>query len=273
MIRSLRGTRAQRLLAVLSWAGLGLTVLLAIEGQIGPDPDFNPLVLTVSEYAVADRGGVTDAAMVTFGGSAIALLAAMRGVPRAVAALLCVFAGGMLVAAVAPTDAGTNLSATGYVHRYASVVAFVALPGAGLLLAHRAPAPLGRAAGWVRALALAAGGFMVAMLASATIADRALIGVAERLLLAAAVVLLAVLAAATYGSVSSASAQSPARSWSNVVESAKGSAAGWLSRRSTCSASSRPARRMRSRSGPSAVPPAQSSVAANTDVGTTTARR
>ncbi|MGW0434120.1 DUF998 domain-containing protein [Micromonospora sp. NPDC003197] len=193
MIESLRGAPARHLFAALAWVGLALTVLLAVIGQVSPDPYLDPLTLTVSDYAVADRGGVTDAAMVTFGASALALLMALRNLPRGAVVLLNVFAAGMFVAAIAPTDPGTDLSVTGQVHRYASIVAFVALPLTGLLLTRRAPALLGRAIDWVRGLALVTGVFMVAMLVSSTVGDRLLVGLAERLLLTTSVVLLAVL--------------------------------------------------------------------------------
>jgi uncharacterized protein DUF998 len=193
MIELLRGAPARRLFAALAWLGLALTVLLAVVGQIDPDPHLDPLALTVSDYAVADRGGVTDAAMVMFGVSALALLMALRDVPRGAAVLMAVFATGMFVAAVAPTDPGTDLSVTGQIHRYASVVAFVALPLAALLLTRRAPALFGRAVGWVRGLVLATGLFMVAMLVSSTVGDRLLVGLAERLLLVTSVALLAAL--------------------------------------------------------------------------------
>ncbi|GAB2941101.1 DUF998 domain-containing protein [Micromonospora polyrhachis] len=193
MIESLRGTSARRLFTALAWVGLALTVLLAVVGQIDPDPYLDPFALTVSDYAVADRGGVTDAAMMTFGASALALLMALRNLPRGAIVLLGVFAAGMFVAAIAPTDPGTHLSGTGQLHRYASVVAFVALPLAGLLLTRRAPDLLGRAIGWVRGLVLATGVFMVAMLVSSTVGDRLLVGLAERLLLTTSVVLMAAL--------------------------------------------------------------------------------
>lgn len=171
--------------------GAGLTALLAVIGQFGPDPDFSQVSLTVSDYAVADRGGVTDWAMVVFGGSALALLLALDRPRRMLTGILGLFATAMIVAAVAPTDAGTHLTLTGNIHRYASIAAFAALPTAGLLLADR----YGRLAGLIRGLVAASSVFMLAMLGSAVLAHRVWIGVAERLLLGTAVILLGVLAA------------------------------------------------------------------------------
>jgi len=170
--------------------GAALTALLAIIGQFGPDPDFSQIALTVSDYAVADRGGVTDWAMVTFGTSALALLLALDRPRRLLSAILALFAAAMIVAAVAPTDPGPQLTLTGTIHRYASVAAFAALPTSGLLLAER----YARLAGLIRGLVAASSVFMLAMLGSAVFADRAWIGVAERLLLGAGVILLGVLA-------------------------------------------------------------------------------
>jgi hypothetical protein len=170
--------------------GAALTALLALIGQYGPDPSFSQISLTVSDYAVADRGGVTDSAMVAFGCSALALMLALQRPRRLISALLGLFAAAMIVAALAPTDPGSHLTLTGLIHRYASVTAFAALPTAGLLLAGR----FGQLAGAIRGLVAASSVFMLAMLGSATLADRAWIGVAERLLLGTGVILLGVLA-------------------------------------------------------------------------------
>jgi hypothetical protein len=65
-----RGINPARL-AGATLAGLARTVVLAVEGQVGPDPQFDPLALTVSDYAVADRGGATDWAMLTLAATSI----------------------------------------------------------------------------------------------------------------------------------------------------------------------------------------------------------
>jgi hypothetical protein len=189
--------------------GAGLTALLAVIGQFGPDPDFSQVSLTISDYAVADRGGVTDWAMVAFGGSALALLLSLDRPRRLLAGILGLFSTAMVVAAIAPTDPGTHLTVTGAIHRYASVLAFAALPTAGLLLAER----FGRLAGLVRGLVGASSVFMLAMLASAVLADRLWIGVAERLLLGTGVVLLGVLAA---GALRSAGPEIRCTPWQRI---------------------------------------------------------
>ena len=63
-------------LAVSATGGLILTVVLAVVGHVDADPAYNPVSLTVSDYAVSDRGGPVDAAMVTLGVASLALLAA-----------------------------------------------------------------------------------------------------------------------------------------------------------------------------------------------------
>ena len=108
--------------------GVAVTAALAITGQLGPDPQLSKVSLTVSDFAVSDKGGVTDWAMLTFAGAALALLPALRRPTPAVVASLSLFAGGMLTAAIFHTDAGTQLTPTGYVHRYSSIAAFIALP-------------------------------------------------------------------------------------------------------------------------------------------------
>jgi hypothetical protein len=175
---------SRRNLALLAIAGTLLTSLLAAVGQVDPDPQLDHAALTVSDFAANDRGGATDTAMVLFGGSALALLFALRPA-RGPRVLLGLFGVAMVLAAMAPTDLVTPMTPTGYLHRYASMVAFVALPLAAVMLR-----PVSRAVRW----SVGATSFFAAlMLASATVGDRLLIGVAERYLLLAEVVLLGLL--------------------------------------------------------------------------------
>ncbi|MFH9431417.1 DUF998 domain-containing protein [Streptomyces sp. NPDC017615] len=109
-------------------------------------------------------------------------------------ALLAVWGLGLVVAAVVPTDAlTTHLSGSAYVHRYASVAAFVALPSAALLLARRL-GPGERRARSIRVLGWAAPAGAAVMACSANLGDRELIGLVERVLLGCEVTLLGVLA-------------------------------------------------------------------------------
>jgi hypothetical protein len=174
--------------------GFALAAALVVDGHVDPNDDLNPWALTVSDFAVSDRGGVVDVAMGVMAVASLVLLLALRRagtrVGAWVTALFAVWSAGLLAAAFVPTDEpGLPLSAAGYIHRYASVAAFLALPIAGWLLARHVPN--GR---WVRATALLSVGLALAMVWSAFPGGRVLIGLAERLLLVAETGLLVALA-------------------------------------------------------------------------------
>ncbi|KAB8190253.1 DUF998 domain-containing protein [Nonomuraea phyllanthi] len=194
-------TAAQRLYPLIACASILFSVVAVVVGQFDPDPHLDPLAITISEYAVADRGGVTEVAMAVLGIGSVALLAGLRaaGAPvRGVPAwLLGVWSGALVVAAAIPTTPiGADLDAAAQVHRYVSVAAFVSLPAAGALLVSRLGAdgrwkPVARVVEWV---ALAGGFGLLAITYVALPGDRVMIGLVERLLLGAEVALLAVLA-------------------------------------------------------------------------------
>ncbi|UWZ40813.1 DUF998 domain-containing protein [Dactylosporangium roseum] len=174
--------------------GFALAATLAVDGHVDPNDTLDPWALTVSDFAVSDRGGVVDAAMVVMAAASIALVLALRRsgvrVGRRVTALFAVWCGGLLAAAVVPTDEpGLPLTTAGYVHRYASVAAFAALPAAGWLLSRHVLRTR-----WVRSTALLSVFFALAMVWSAIPGDRVMIGLTERLLLAAETGLLVALA-------------------------------------------------------------------------------
>lgn len=127
------------------------------------DAGYDAVRHPVSDYVFARYG------MVLFAVSALALVvgtvALLRGLiavglPRdgRVRALFGTWCGGLVVAALFPTDpAATPTSVSGLVHRYAGAALFASLPWAGLLLARhlkRPPAPPG-AGNPVHVLALA----------------------------------------------------------------------------------------------------------------------
>ncbi|MFR9776961.1 DUF998 domain-containing protein [Micromonospora sp. MS34] len=186
------GIRRSGLLAL---GGIALAAVLAVVGHLEVNDNLDPWSLTVSDFAVSDRGGVIDAAMVVLAAATVLLLSALgrAGGYRPARALLAAWAAGLVVSAVVPTNQpGSPMGTGAYLHRYASVVAFLVLPVAGWLLA----APLGgRATGWLRGLALTSLLLAGAMVWSAYPGDRLLIGLAERLLILAEVGLLAVVAA------------------------------------------------------------------------------
>ncbi|MBQ0982453.1 MULTISPECIES: DUF998 domain-containing protein [Micromonospora] len=190
-------TRSTGLLAL---GGIALAALLTVIGHLEVNDDLNPWALTISDFAVSDRGGVIDVAMVVLALATVALLYGLRRAdpPRSRSArtaelLLGAWVGGLLLAAVVPTnEPGTAMTTAAYLHRYASVVAFLALPVSGWLLARR-PA-LTPAARTLRTLVLLSLALAAAMIWSAYPGDRMLIGLAERLLILTEVAVLATVA-------------------------------------------------------------------------------
>jgi hypothetical protein len=195
-------TAAKRFYPLIACGSIVFAVVAVVVGQLDPDPYLDPVNVTISEYAVSDRGGVTEIAMAVLGIGSLALLAGLRaagapvrGVPER---LLMVWSGALVVAAVIPTTPiGQNLDLAAQIHRYVSVAAFVSLPAAGALLVPRLAAsadwkPVARAVEWV---ALAGGFGLLAITYVALPGERVMIGLVERLLLGAEVALLAVLAA------------------------------------------------------------------------------
>ncbi|WBB56472.1 DUF998 domain-containing protein [Verrucosispora sp. WMMD573] len=215
----------------LALGGIVLAAVLTVIGHAGVS-DLDPVSLTVSDYAVSDSGGIIHVAMLLLAAASAVLIPALSrlsppGGLRAVAAkrravgptgpmagtpefgtatsdggrgraaewLLAVWAGGLLVSGLVPTNPpGTEMGTAAYVHRYASVVAFLALPIAGWLLATRLPVGA-RAGRWLRALTVTSLLLAVAMAWSAYPGDRAYYGLIERALILAEVGLLTVVAA------------------------------------------------------------------------------
>ncbi|GAB3851097.1 hypothetical protein GCM10029963_38370 [Micromonospora andamanensis] len=192
----------------LALGGIVLAAVLTVIGHAGVT-DLDPVSLTVSDYAVSDSGGVIHVAMLLLAGASAVLIPALgrldhreSGGPapvehpgRAAEWLLAVWAGGLLVSGLVPTNPpGTDMGTAAYVHRYASVVAFLALPVAGWLLAARLPNGA-RAGRWLRALTVTSLLLAVVMAWSAYPGDRAYYGLIERALILAEVALLTVVAA------------------------------------------------------------------------------
>jgi Protein of unknown function (DUF998) len=193
--------RLGRWLAIAAAAGIALAALLGVAAHVNTRPGLSLVSLTISDFAVSDRGGPMDAAMVILGVASGALVAAMAtlrtpvlGVP---AALLLVWSGGLVTAAIVPTDPiGAAMSGSAYVHRYVSVAAFVCLPAAGALFArrlHRDPCWT-RAARGMRALAAVSGVLLAALMYVAGPGERVFMGLVERALVGTEVLLVAVLA-------------------------------------------------------------------------------
>ncbi|MFF4620228.1 DUF998 domain-containing protein [Nonomuraea jabiensis] len=195
-------TAVKRLSPLIACVAILFSVVAVLVGQFGPDPQLDPMNVTVSEYAVSDRGGVTEVAMAVLGLGSLALLlglraagAPVRGMPQW---LLGVWSGALVVAAVVPTTPlGADLDLAAQIHRYVSVAAFVSLPAAGALMVPGLGSdtrwkPVARVVEWV---ALAGGFGLLAITYVALPGERVMIGLVERLLLGAEVTLLGVLAA------------------------------------------------------------------------------
>ncbi|TDE58561.1 DUF998 domain-containing protein [Nonomuraea mesophila] len=194
-------TAAKRLYPLVACASILFSVVAVVVVQWGAGPSVDPMNMTVSEFAVSDRGGVTETAMAVLGVGSLALLAGLRSAGAPVRGmpgwLLMVWSGALIVAAIVPTTPiGQDLDVVAEIHGVASAAAFVSLPAAGALLvprltAHAAWKPVARAVEWV---ALAGGFGLLAITYVALPGGGVMIGLVERLLLAAEVSLLAVLA-------------------------------------------------------------------------------
>ncbi|MFI7006595.1 DUF998 domain-containing protein [Streptomyces sp. NPDC050145] len=194
-----KGHHLSRLLAPAVWAAVVLAVSAALWAPSDTDPNLSPFSQTVSDFAALDRGGPIETTMALLGLVSLLLLgvawrrfSAVRGLPSV---LLAVWGLGLLLAAVVETDPlTTQLSGSAYVHRYASVAAFAALPVAGLILARRLgtePQASGTVR-WLRVLSWAALAGAAVMAYSAGPGGRELIGLVERLLLGCEVAMLGV---------------------------------------------------------------------------------
>lgn len=183
-------------------AGLLLAGVLFANAHVDPDPELDALSLTISDYAVSDRGGAMDSAMIVLAVASLALLAGLAaaglpvsGVPTV---LVWLWSAGLAVSAAVPTDpVGTPMTAAGQVHRYVSVAASVSLPVAGLVLARRLLRPRWRhdpdwspSGARLRRLAAGSGGLLLMLMYVAGPGDRVLMGLVERLLVIVEVLML-----------------------------------------------------------------------------------
>ncbi|MEV0648212.1 DUF998 domain-containing protein [Phytomonospora sp. NPDC050363] len=192
----------------LTWLGysalLGLVtaVIATLLGHFEADAVLSPFGHTISDYAAADRAGAVETGIFLAGLAALPLLGVMKAVgapiSRTVTVLFGLWSGGLLVTAIVPTDPLDHLtvSTAGYVHRYASTLAFAALVAAGIALA----AGLRRSAAWRDLSGVVAGLSAVAVLSAAAVTwatyfgDRMLIGLSERVMAAAMLGMLIILA-------------------------------------------------------------------------------
>lgn len=191
----------KRVCPLIACTGIAVAVVAMVVGQLAPDPSLNPLDLTIGEYALLERGGVTGFAMVSLGIASFALVVGLRAARAPVGAaaerLMLVWSAALTAMAVVPgtvTAGAAGLAVQA--HHYALIAGFLAMPVAGALMVTR----LGADERWrsvarpVEWLALAGGFGVLAVTYVALPGDRVLIGLAERVLLGAEIALVAVLA-------------------------------------------------------------------------------
>lgn len=138
------------------------------------DP-IEPAGWTISDYVVSLPHGTTLFALTTgalaLGAAALAHGLAPIGGTGRVRALLQLWATGLLLAAVFPTNLrGTPQNLSSNIHLYAGAVAFAALPIAGWMLARRLRRVAVDRGGW--ATTLAATTLVAGLLSTALIANR-----------------------------------------------------------------------------------------------------
>lgn len=117
--------------------------VLGLMHLVGPSSRVDPVRRTISEYALLEGGWLFDVAVVGIALGSAAVLGALvavglthaRSAPAILVGVWC--AGLLLVVAFEKTNWSIGPSVSGYIHRYASLAAFLALPIGALLLARR----------------------------------------------------------------------------------------------------------------------------------------
>ncbi|MEV4624534.1 DUF998 domain-containing protein [Asanoa sp. NPDC049573] len=192
-------TAAARAFASVSLLGLLTAVVATVIGHIGLGPGYDPLKLTISDYALSNRGVTIEIAMVALALAAPALLAGLRAVGVAIrglpSVLLSVWSVGLLLAAIIPTDPPdvTTMSTAALIHRYTSVAAFVALPIAAAVIASRFPGMGRRMVSAVRRLCVTCAVGVALLWYVAFPGGRVMMGLVERSLVGVEIAILVVL--------------------------------------------------------------------------------
>lgn len=131
-------------LALVGLVGAGLSAVLVGLLHVIVDPaDVDPVRRTISEYALGEYRVLFDAGVLALAaGSAVVLIALVAaGLLRAASpasVLLATWSVALaVVVAFQKIDWSVGPTTGGYVHRYASLLAFICLPIAALLLARR----------------------------------------------------------------------------------------------------------------------------------------
>jgi hypothetical protein len=166
------GDGVARALAAVGGLGVAAAILLVGALHVVAAGQVDPVRRTISEYALGADAWMFDVGVVALavGSVAVILALARAGVLRPLSGatvLLAVWAIGMLTVVVfEKTNWSVGPSLGGYIHRYASLVAFLALPLGALLIAraHRATPGFRSNRVWTRVLALASLGWFLPIL-------------------------------------------------------------------------------------------------------------
>ena len=132
-----------RLSAGLGFAAIGLCPLLVGALHVLQAGRVDPVRRTISEYALGDHGWMFDVGVIGLAVGSVLVLLALIGVgllgrSSTGAVALGVWAVTLLVVvAFEKANWSVGPSVGGYIHRYASLAAFVALPVAALALGRR----------------------------------------------------------------------------------------------------------------------------------------
>lgn len=122
--------------AAVGWSLFTMLVLQFVSSH-------DPIRDTISSYAVTNNGGgMLEASVLSVAIGSIALLGALlaAGIPvtRTARTLLLSWSLGLVTAALFPASFGDRVdTASGKIHQYACLIAFLSLPGVGFSLADR----------------------------------------------------------------------------------------------------------------------------------------
>ncbi|SFB00336.1 Protein of unknown function [Amycolatopsis marina] len=122
--------------SAIGWALFTMVILHVVSSH-------DPVLDTISSYAFTERGsGLLEASVLSLAIGSLALLGALLAAGVAMgqtgALLLITWSFGLATAALFPADfADTVDVTTGRVHQYASLLAFLSLPGVGFAIADR----------------------------------------------------------------------------------------------------------------------------------------
>jgi hypothetical protein len=159
--------RRARLFAVLGLGGAALAIVLVGALHLLPGTaQISPVQRTISEYALTDSGWAFNLGVIALAAGSLAVLAALVSAGRAArwsagTLLGAVWAAALVAIVLFPKhNWSVGPSTNGHIHRVASIVAFLALPLAVLLLTRRRGTARGdhprsaTAAGWLAVLSL-----------------------------------------------------------------------------------------------------------------------